>query len=392
MLPSFGSLGKKGGLASMAGSSSKRKSFGKEKDRYADDTRQALHSDADDDEYEPPRSPLSVTGRTRSQTTLSTSRVSLASDGYGVPPPMRRTHTTPVRADGHYVKALYDFAGGAADELSVRAGDIIEVKQEVSEDWYIGESSGRSGLFPVAYCEEYIPTPTTARAPPMPTSVPTPRNLPPAAGAPGAPRGTGAGGQRAMPPMPTSQAAPASPMDPYATSDSEFDHGFSDAEHTTTAHLTSSGQAPGAHSRPPASGRKPAPPPPSRRSQSSSNLLSSSAGASFGASYLSPPQPSYARRTPSPPEGSPFAGSEDEEEIFGGGGRTRSATIGASPTPVPVPTNGAVHGLGNGLGGLHLGQGAGEDAAVNCRACSCEDFTQNVFKPKGTCSTCFHQH
>lgn len=390
MLPSFGSLGKKGGLASMAGSSSKRKSFGKEKEKYTDESRQALHSDADDDDdYEAPRSPLSVTGRTRSQTTLSTSRVSLASDGYGAPPPMRRTHTTPVRADSHYVKALYDFAGGAADELSVRAGDIIEVKQEVSADWYIGESSGRSGLFPVAYCEEYVPTPTTARAPPMPASVPTPRNLPPPAGAP---RGNGAA--RAMPPMPASHAAPASLMDPYATSDSELEHGFSDAEHDTTAHLTSSGQAPASASRPAPSARKPAPPPPpSRRSQSSSNLLSTSAGASFGTSFLSPPQPSYARRTPSSPEGSPFAGSEeDEEEIFGGGGRARSATVGASSTPASAPTNGAVHSLGNGLGDLHLDQGAGGAPAAQCKDCRCEDFTQNVFKPKGTCSTCFHQH
>ncbi len=44
---------------------------------------------------------------------------------------------------------------------------------------------------------------------------------------------------------------------------------------------------------------------------------------------------------------------------------------------------------------MHLNQN-GQDtevlAAKDCGLCDCRDFTQNVFKPKGTCSTCFHQH
>ena len=358
-MPSFGSLGKKAGLG---GSATKRKGFSK---GFEDDSRQALHSD--DEEYQP-QSPIESTSRNRSQSTLSASRVSLASDTYAAPPPFRRTHTTPMRSDAQHVKALYDFAGGATDELSMRAGDIIEVKKEISVDWWVGELNGRSGMFPSAYVEEYVPTPTTAR--------PVSRAVPPM---------PGRAGSRTLPPAlstsaPGNTIAPRSPEDRWGgmTSESDFDHDqFSDSEHQTTASLTAQPQAPSSYFKPaPAPLRKPAPPPPpSRRSQSSSNLLSSS-------SFLSPPQAPFARSKPSSEEGSPFAGSEedeDEEEIFGG--RARSSTIGAAPTS---------SGLANGLGDLHL-RGNGE-TANDCGMCGCRDFTQNVFKSKGTCSTCFHPH
>ena len=395
MLPSFGSFGKKSGLASM-GSSSKRKGFTKEKEtRYDDEARQALHSD--DDEGDDQRSPVSYTdiasGRNRSHSTLSNSRVSLAGDSYGAPPPMRRTHTTPKRVDAHYVKALYDYNGGAADELMVRAGEIIEVKKKVSDDWWIGECGNRSGLFPSAYCEDYVPTPTIARPTP---ALPAARTLPPG---PGAPRNgtTSTPVARTLPP--TSQlATPSSPVDFYAmTSDSEADQDYSDTETQATASLATGGQPPSSQYKPmipspapaPSAFRKPAPPPPpSRRTQSSGNLMT----ASHSSSFLSPPQPAYAR-APNSPEGSPFGGSEGEEdedegEIFGG--RSRSGTVSASPNGSP-PTG--TTGLGTGLGNMHLGRSGGNAASVGqCSQCGCGDFTQNVFKAQGICSTCFHQH
>lgn len=403
MLPSFGSFGKKSAMG-LTGSS-KRKSFGAGKDRYEDEVRQerrALHSEEDDDDgdsYRRAQSPASfgTNGRTRSHTVTSTSRISLASDTYDVittstPPPMRRTHTTPVPATGRMVKALYDFAGAAADELQLRAGDVVEVKKEVSDDWYIGECKGRSGLFPATYCEPYVPTPTTA--------VPPARTMPPTFGAsrPSAPAA------RSLPPPVQTIPMPRSSFDNYGgiTSDSEFDsHGYSDAEHQATASLSRSGEAP-ATSGPssyrspptvpgPSSMKKaaPPPPPPSRRSQSSSNLLTASSN------FLSPPHPAFARRKPtldSSPEGSPFAGSEEEEEddeIFGGGGGgTRTPSSTASP-PTARPTG---SGLAHGLGGMHLGSSGSTSSAADCGVCGCADFTQNVFKPKGSCSTCYHQH
>jgi endophilin-A len=388
-MPSFG-LGKKTGLGNI--SASKRKSFSKDKERYGDDSRQALHSD-DEDDLAPPRSPVSTTSRNRSDTVLSASRSSLASESYVAPPPFRRTHTTPVRSDAQYVKALYDYTGGAADELTIRAGDVIEVKKQISTDWWVGDLGSRSGMFPAAYVEDYAPTPTTAK----PALPPAARTMPPA---PGAVRN----GTRAMPPalstsVPARNPAPPSPEDRWGgmTSESDFDHDhFSDADQYATASLTAEPQVPSSYKAPTNTRKAAPPPPPSRRSQSSSNLLSTSASATF----LSPPQPAFARTNSgnSSHEGSPFAGSEeesDEEEIFGG--RSRSATIGATPVAVPSSHSGnGFGGMSSGLGNIRLGRPVGGASATanapDCGVCGCEDFTQNVFKPKGTCSTCFHQH
>lgn len=246
ILPSFGSFGKKSGLSSVG-----KKGF--RGDRLEDD---------------------------QSEEEL-----------FERPPPVRRL-TTP-NPGVKYMKMLYDFAGDAADELPLRTGQIIEVKQEVSEDWWIGECEGRSGLFPKAYAEEYVPTPRTA----------VPR-----------------------------------PVHTQSFDDSDDD--FSD-------HASLSAQAQPAPVRAPV--RKPAPPPPpSRRSQSSTNLPN-----------LAPPiRPDFRPRAStlsrtlrldSSPEASPFAHSEDDDYFDHPAG--------------PV-----------------------------CKDCGCDDFVQNVFKPNGTCSTCFHQH
>ena len=380
-MPSFGTLGKKGAaLASMG--APKRKGFSKDKDRYEDEARQALHSEDDEDESPPPARGYHAGGRARSGTALSASRISLASDSVSASPPtMRRTHTTPAHVDAQWVKALYDFTGSAADELTFHAGDIIEVKKEVSADWWIGETEGHSGLFPATYCEEYVPTPQTA--------VPPPRTIPPP---PGGRSRSGTG--RSMP-SPSPVQAPLMPVDPshgFASGSEMESYGYPDGEHHATASLSLTTQPPSSYKSPappPARKAAPPPPPPSRRTQSSGNLTSAGVAVS---SYLSPPQPAFARGKPasdSSPEGSPFAGSEEDEdeEIFGG--RHDTAVAPAEPFNLGA----AVGGLNHGLGGVHINQApGGREDVRECAACGCQDFTQNVFKPKGTCSTCFHQH
>lgn len=52
-----------------------------------------------------------------------------------------------------------------------------------------------------------------------------------------------------------------------------------------------------------------------------------------------------------------------------------------------------VNGMTSGMGGLMLPrQDGGGGTIVDCAECGCADFTQNVFKGKGMCSTCYHQH
>jgi hypothetical protein len=285
-------------------------------------------------------------------------------------PKFRRTNTAPAPSSTRYVKAKHDYAGGAHDELPLRVGQIVEIKQIVNGDWYIGESEGESGLFPSSYCEEYTPSPVGA--PPMPK-----RSLPPSSG----------GVVRNLAP-PTSYRTPSPGFGGYDHSESEFDsHGFDDGDHYATASLASAPQAnPTSRNQSPSPAltsakKKAPPPPPSRRSQSSSNILAASLPTNN--SFLTPPQAPFRQRSnttlqasPSP-EASPFGGSDDEEEYLAHSPLSKSPLQG--------------QGQGNGLGAMHMGR-ADVGFIEDCGVCGCDDFTQNSFKAKGTCSTCFHSH
>ncbi|ORX46421.1 hypothetical protein BCR36DRAFT_585240 [Piromyces finnis] len=58
------------------------------------------------------------------------------------------------------VRANFDFTAEASNELSMKAGDIINVIKEIDEGWWQGEAtdgSGRSGIFPQNYTTEITP-------------------------------------------------------------------------------------------------------------------------------------------------------------------------------------------------------------------------------------------
>ncbi|KAG4098485.1 hypothetical protein H8356DRAFT_991039 [Neocallimastix lanati (nom. inval.)] len=58
------------------------------------------------------------------------------------------------------VRANFDFTAEASNELSLKAGDIINVIAEIDEGWWQGEiadGSGRSGIFPHNYTTEITP-------------------------------------------------------------------------------------------------------------------------------------------------------------------------------------------------------------------------------------------
>jgi len=54
----------------------------------------------------------------------------------------------PVRA-----RALHTFVGEVQGDLPFQAGDIIIVREQLSNDWLDGECNGRRGLVPAAYVE-----------------------------------------------------------------------------------------------------------------------------------------------------------------------------------------------------------------------------------------------
>lgn len=52
-----------------------------------------------------------------------------------------------------YARALYNFVGQTARELTFRKGEIIHVRRQVDKNWYEGELNAMVGLFPVNHVE-----------------------------------------------------------------------------------------------------------------------------------------------------------------------------------------------------------------------------------------------
>uniref|UniRef100_A0A6Q2YBG4 Osteoclast-stimulating factor 1 n=1 Tax=Esox lucius TaxID=8010 RepID=A0A6Q2YBG4_ESOLU len=94
----------------------------------------------------------------------SQTRSSITSQPLPQPPSSQQTWprtadpvTQPQRAAGgaggglRQVKARYDFIAEEVDELSFRAGDIIEVLECSDMSWWRGRLMGQTGLFPTNY-------------------------------------------------------------------------------------------------------------------------------------------------------------------------------------------------------------------------------------------------
>lgn len=54
----------------------------------------------------------------------------------------------------HWVRALYNYTGSEAGELSFQSGDIIEVVDRVYKEWWRGILHDKEGIFPVNYVEQ----------------------------------------------------------------------------------------------------------------------------------------------------------------------------------------------------------------------------------------------
>jgi len=101
------------------------------------------------------------------------------------PPP-----AAPAKPPKITAKVLYDFAGQKENELTIRAGDIIEIVQKENNGWWLAKTNGVPAWVPAAYVEE--------QAPPAPPPVAAPRPPPPP---PSAANGAGArGGAKPLPP------------------------------------------------------------------------------------------------------------------------------------------------------------------------------------------------
>lgn len=61
---------------------------------------------------------------------------------------------TPARPTLKQVKASFDFKAENAEEMDIKAGDIITVLDDSDSGWWKGQCNGRYGLFPSNYCEQ----------------------------------------------------------------------------------------------------------------------------------------------------------------------------------------------------------------------------------------------
>jgi len=56
--------------------------------------------------------------------------------------------------------ARFDYEATEADDLGFIAGDVIQLKEHVADEWLRGELNGKIGVFPVAFVEiiEHLPS------------------------------------------------------------------------------------------------------------------------------------------------------------------------------------------------------------------------------------------
>ncbi|KAK5071793.1 class II myosin [Lithohypha guttulata] len=113
------------------------------------------------------------------------------------PPPPPPAAAAPV-SDKPHVKVKYDFESPAANQLTIRAGEVLELSQKENNGWWLCKNpkTGAQGWAPSAYVEEIE---QTRAAPPPPPPVAPPRPTP-AAALNGAVDGTAKG--RSTPPIP----------------------------------------------------------------------------------------------------------------------------------------------------------------------------------------------
>ncbi|KAK3329495.1 P-loop containing nucleoside triphosphate hydrolase protein [Apodospora peruviana] len=65
-------------------------------------------------------------------------------------------------------KVLYDFASEKENELSIRAGQLIEIVQKENNGWWLAKQGEQQAWVPAAYVEEQAPPPVVAPRPPPP--------------------------------------------------------------------------------------------------------------------------------------------------------------------------------------------------------------------------------
>lgn len=103
--------------------------------------------------------PVTIPSHTRNQSAASATRV----------PPPPPPAAPPARAR-IMAKVLYDFAGQRENELTIKAGDMIEVVQKETNGWWLAKKGDGQAWVPAAYVEEQAAAPAPRAPPPPPVA------------------------------------------------------------------------------------------------------------------------------------------------------------------------------------------------------------------------------
>ncbi|BGP58382.1 hypothetical protein JCM8202_001884 [Rhodotorula sphaerocarpa] len=74
----------------------------------------------------------------------------------------------PAPAPKPRCKAIWDYNKAQPDDLGFKAGDIIQIEEEVNPDWWRGSLNGQTGLFPCNHVERLPPAPNAGVPAPPP--------------------------------------------------------------------------------------------------------------------------------------------------------------------------------------------------------------------------------
>lgn len=133
------------------------------------------------------------------------------------PPPPPPPMAAPVAAGPPQVKVKYDFDSPAANQLSIKAGQILELSQKENNGWWLCKNmqTGAQGWAPSAYVEEIEQT-RAHPPPPPPPPVAAPRPTPSVTVNGGMSNGGAATG-RSTPPVPPTKRPVAAGRKPAPT-------------------------------------------------------------------------------------------------------------------------------------------------------------------------------
>ncbi|XP_054261810.1 E3 ubiquitin-protein ligase SH3RF1 isoform X2 [Macrosteles quadrilineatus] len=59
-----------------------------------------------------------------------------------------------------YARAVYDYLSKEPGDLSFKKGDLIMLRKKIDNNWYLGESGGKQGVFPLSYVQIMTPLPS----------------------------------------------------------------------------------------------------------------------------------------------------------------------------------------------------------------------------------------